>query len=715
MVELVDEIPTGNTVVSALEVTSIVVEPPATDGAEPGELPALPPLALGAPAGAPPSCRGEAPPYDDPADHLSALLDLVTARVGLALATRWQAVGDLAERHPAEREVRALAGITGDGAAALAEAGRRIADQAHRIAARAIASVARGAVLPVVALAGELRLSLAAVELIVAALAPCARGEIRRLYRMLAGDGRRAICDDALVTTFLADGDPRRLDALYAELAADAPLARHGLMSRDARGGLELDPVAVARLRGWPIPASAATVIRAADRQLDELAVDRAALRALMLELAAPRDLEAPARVVIRGRRGSGRHATLAALAALVDRRIACIDASLLPRGAARASALRRELARAAIAGAIPVVSGLELRRAVDPDVASAIAQVVRAHPGPLVVRTSPSALLPVAPGGFELELPALAEPARQRAFAAALDREAVAASPELVAARHRVGPGTLARAARVARRWLDASDADPVAALDAALRAELAGSVGGAAVEVAARATWDDLVLGELTQDGVRTVIGTARYGAAQRAIALFHGPPGTGKTMAASVIAGELGRPLYRVDLVALRAGHRDPERALDAVFDAAHDAGWVIVLDDADRAVTGDGCGPGLDAGELGRRLAAFDGVAIVEARAGREIAALLGRALGLRLGFALPDEAQRARLWAAHVPAGLARDGGLDFAALARVPLSGGQVRRAARRAWILASEERSPLTQHHLERAAALAVHDPVGA
>src|SRR5262249_60075762 len=134
----------------------------------------------------------------------------------------------------------------------------------------------------------------------------------------------------------------------------------------------------LARLRDQPSPRSVATTLRAADRTLDELIADRSVLRSLALELARPRSPDDPVRIVIRGRRRSGRHTTIAALAARVDRRIACIDAAQLPRGPARAEALRRELSRAVIARAIPVASGGALRDGADPAWAMPLTRALR-------------------------------------------------------------------------------------------------------------------------------------------------------------------------------------------------------------------------------------------------------------------------------------------------------------------------------------------------
>ncbi len=80
--------------------------------------------------------------------------------------------------------------------------------------------------------------------------------------------------------------------------------------------------------------------------------------------------------------------------------------------------------------------------------------------------------------------------------------------------------------------------------------------------------------------------------------------------------------------------------------------------------------------------------------------------------MRLHFAMPDEALRARLWAAHVTPEIPTAGSLDFAALAQqFALSGGDIRNAALRAAFLAAQDGVALCQAHLERAVLLEARD----
>ena len=705
-VELIEDIPTGHAAPVTLEVSTIV-DPP--DDPDPDHVPGLAPLAFGAPLArsevAEPA-RGE--PFADAAEHLTALLELLAARATLAIAERWH--GDprgAGVDHLVAPELRARTG--GPTAHQLASARVRIAARAEAVAARTIASLGAGLELPLVELARELALSDLAVELLVAALAPQARGELGRLYRVLAHDAGGVI-DAGVLAALLAGDDARLRDRLCGELAEDRALIRHGLVLRDAHGGLAVDDALLARLRGQPAPRSPASVLRAADRALDELVVHRATLRVLILELAGARDPDQPVRVVIRGRRGSGRHVVIAALAARVDRRIACIDAGQLPHGPGRAAALRHELARAVIARAIPVVSGLEVRGGADPEATRAIAHVLDRHPGPLVVRTAEATVIPLAADAIDVVLAPLTAAERRHCFAVELERHAIAGDAAELAARHWIGPGTIAQVAAAARRRLDRAAEDPTQLVDAVIRQHAAARIGPAASRVTQLASWSQLALPAELRDRLRELIARARHAravfdgwapalhltAARGLGALFHGPRGTGKSLAASLVARELGLALYRVAPLASDEG----ERQLGELFDAAEAGGVILLFDDADALLAGP------LAAVVRARLATFEGIAIFTAPHGRALDPAIQRQLAMRLAFPLPDEPLRAQLWATHIPAPLRVR--LDFAALARrFALSGGDIRNSVLRAAYLAAQDGVALTQAHLERAVRL--------
>jgi SpoVK/Ycf46/Vps4 family AAA+-type ATPase len=241
--------------------------------------------------------------------------------------------------------------------------------------------------------------------------------------------------------------------------------------------------------------------------------------------------------------------------------------------------------------------------------------------------------------------------------------------------------------------------------------------------------ATWDQILLHDELLDSLDELIGRARHGrtvfddwgydarsdAPRGLTAVFHGPSGTGKAMAAGVVARELGVELYRVDLARLAARCAgDPERVLDDLFAAAEDGRLALLFTELDALVARRPAAPPddrlLDA--LAHRLAAFDGLAILSSRHAGALAPALDRLPAMRLGFPVPDEALRAQLWSAHISPQVPTAGRLDVTDLARrFALSGGDIRRSALRAAFLAAQDSSPLTQSHLERAVLLEIRD----
>ena len=717
-----------------------VVDPPApwhAPSAEPETVvadvePALPdllPTALGAPQRRISSTEiSDAAPFVDADEHLGALLDVVAARAAVALAEAWDSgrlSADVEGPHPFEREVVALAGLGGGHAGSqVAVACELLTARAASLSRRVHASLRAGATLPFVDLSDELRLSAVAMQILITVVAPRVRCEIARMYRILGNGASVALCDLSQLTLLLGRAGNAMRDQILDELGPNAPLVRHGIIHRDAHGGLEIDEVLVARLRGQ----TALRTIRRADCELSDLVLDRGALRGFMLELAETRPPEKPLRAVVRGRRGSGRHTLMAALAAKVGRTVACIDASEIPL-----AQLARELTRAALSRAVPVVSNAEVLDGADRDAARQLRQILREHPGPLVLRTGLDGSPPLDPGFVELVLPALSESIRGRVFAKALAAAGIAADGAQLARRYKVAPGTIHRVVTDARARIVRADAAPAehdAIVDEAARQHLATRIGATAQRVTRLASWDQVSLPDEMLDSIRELIGRARHSrtvfddwgyderiATARGItALFYGPPGTGKTMVAGLIARELGLELYRVDLAKVMSKWiGETEKHLGELFDAAEDGRIMLLFDEADslfakrtEVKSSNDRYANLEVNYLLQRLDAFEGVALLTTNLDGSIDPAFKRRLSMRMYFPLPDEELRAQLWAAHVTSRIPTAGVLDYGALARrFPLSGGYIRNSALRAAFLAAQEGTALTQQHLERAVLL--------
>jgi len=688
-------------------------------------------------------------PYESLDEHLEEMLDLTAARAAHAIAVAWHS-GLLSvpaeDSRPFEREVRALLGHVGGYAPdQLAEADQRFSRASARTAGRARSTIATGRRLPLIDLVREFGLSSTAAQVLMVAIAPRIRGQIARLFGILGNDPNRPVVDRYLIEAVIGGNDRQRVAEVARELADDAPLIRYGLVrigfgefGAPLFGTIAVDPVLIERIRGSAAIGALGqvTIVRHADRTLDQLHIPAAIKRDIVLALSAPRQPGRPLRMVIKGRRGSGRHSLIATLAARVGRPVACIDCHRLPRaGKLMAIALRNELFRALLRGCVPVVSGIEVADPADAEGLDQMKQALRAHPGPVVIRAAPEASLPVDPGYVGVTLPPASESDRAEFWRLALDRARLAsADTDGLAARYRIGPGVIEHviAQVVARRANEdgAPDRDDGADLDQVAAQHIATRLSHVAVHVARRARFEQVALPEDVIDSIREFIARSshrktvyeRWGfdakmtSARGLSALFYGPPGTGKSMVAGLIARELGLELYRVDLARVVSKWiGETEKNLAEVFDAAEDGQVVVLFDEADSLFakrtdvkSSVDRYANLEVNYLLQRLDTFEGICILTTNLEGSIDQAFKRRMSLRLHFPFPDEDTRTRLWAAHIPAEVPVQGDFDFSELARrFPISGGYIRNSTLRAAFLAAQENQPLGQSHLLRAIAL--------
>ena len=193
----------------------------------------------------------------------------------------------------------------------------------------------------------------------------------------------------------------------------------------------------------------------------------------------------------------------------------------------------------------------------------------------------------------------------------------------------------------------------------------------------------------------------------------AVFAGPSGTGKTLAARLVAGELGLPLYAVDLSATVSKYiGETERNLEAVFAAAEQTDAVLLFDEAEalfgkRSEVQDARDryANLEISFLLQRMERYDGVAILATNLLGHFDDAFARRLSFCLHFPYPDEGQRVSIWQTVWPPGftLAADVDLDELAL-RHPLSGGHIRNIALAAAHLASARGSAVDDGCLRHA-----------
>ena len=297
----------------------------------------------------------------------------------------------------------------------------------------------------------------------------------------------------------------------------------------------------------------------------------------------------------------------------------------------------------------------------------------------------------------------------------------------DLVAAHFHLGWDSIRAAAGKVRERVSSGDDRP---LDAILwdecRAVSRSPLADLAQRIEPAATWDDIVLPPQSLAVLRSVAAHVRQRAVvyekwgferqgQRGLgisALFCGASGTGKTMAAEVLANELRLDLFRIDLSAIVNKYiGETEKNLRRVFDAAEDSGAILLFDEADalfgkRSEVKDAHDryANIEVSYLLQRIEAYRGLAILTSNMKQSIDGAFLRRIRFVVQFPFPDAAQRMEIWRRIFPAGTPTDG-LVLEQLARLNLSGGNIRNLALGAAFLAADAGQPVGMRHLLMAA----------
>jgi SpoVK/Ycf46/Vps4 family AAA+-type ATPase len=192
----------------------------------------------------------------------------------------------------------------------------------------------------------------------------------------------------------------------------------------------------------------------------------------------------------------------------------------------------------------------------------------------------------------------------------------------------------------------------------------------------------------------------------------ALFVGESGTGKTLAAEVLAADLALDLYRIDLAATVSKYiGETEKNLRRVFEAAEASGAVLLFDEADalfgkRGDVKDSVDryANLEVAYLLQRMESYRGLAILTTNLRSSVDRAFLRRLRFVVQFPFPDAEQRAGIWGRSFPAAAPVDG-IVPERLAQLTVSGGSIRSIALSAAFAAAEEGTPITPAHVLRAA----------
>ncbi len=240
--------------------------------------------------------------------------------------------------------------------------------------------------------------------------------------------------------------------------------------------------------------------------------------------------------------------------------------------------------------------------------------------------------------------------------------------------------------------------------------------------------ASWDDLILPDAQRRILRHIASQARYrmkvyeswgfaAKGRRGLgvsALFAGESGTGKTLAAEVLAHELRLDLYRIDLSAVVSKYiGETEKNLRHVFDSAEEAGAVLLFDEADalfgkRSDVKDSHDrySNIEVGYLLQRMETYQGLAILTTNLKSSLDRAFQRRLRFVVEFPFPDLREREAIWQRAFPPATPTEG-LNPSALAQLKLPGGSIRNIALNAAFLAAEAGRPVVMAHILEAARL--------
>jgi hypothetical protein len=578
--------------------------------------------------------------------------------------------------------------------------------------------------------------------ILLVALAPDVDLRYERLYAYLQDDVTRRRPTVDLALNLVTAGPEEKLEA-RARFGPDAPLVVHGLVTLVADPG-QLPPLLAhvvrpdervvsfllgspgldPRLAGW------CRVTRRAPA-LDCLAVEPETLDALARAIDRARSGR-PFRLHLHGPAGHPGSDVAEMVAATLGLPLLAADvAAGLADGVEPATGARLVATEAELRGAALLVDGVDAWWAAQPW-SRAVSQLIEERDGPTILcGTSawPAGRWPE--GLISLHLPVPGVPLRLQRWRAALGRRGGALPPadlDTLAARYRLTPGQIDDAVTMA---VAASADDPKGPtgerVAAAARAQSGADLASLARRVEPVHRWAELVLPEDSVAQLRELCDRVagrhvvldEWGFGERLSlgrgvnALFAGPSGTGKTMAADIVAGELGLDLFKVDLAGVVSKYiGETEKNLDRIFRAAEGASAILFFDEADalfgrRSEVRDSHDryANVEVSYLLQKMEEHDGVAILATNLRQNLDESFVRRLTFTVHFPFPDEADRRRIWTGIWPSAVPLGSDVDLDVLAaRFKLSGGNIRNVALHAAYLAASDGETVEMPHLLRA-----------
>jgi hypothetical protein len=316
------------------------------------------------------------------------------------------------------------------------------------------------------------------------------------------------------------------------------------------------------------------------------------------------------------------------------------------------------------------------------------------------------------------------------RAWRALTSESITAADLHRLTSLHPLPLDAIGSACRLARGLAavdGAAEAITVEHLQRACRAQARIEVNSLARRVEPRHGWHDLVLPAPQLDQLRTVCSQARHASSvygawcfERTMSLgmglnvlFSGPPGTGKTMAAEVIASDLKVDLLKIDLSQIVSKYiGETEKNLRQLFAQAANANAILLFDEADallgkRSAVKDAHDryANTEVAYLLQKMEEYPGISILTTNLRQNIDEAFTRRMRFIIEFPFPEDEDRLRIWHAVWPREVPLASDVDLPRLAQLfRLSGGSIRNVALAAAFLAAEQGEPVAMRHLMRA-----------
>ena len=599
-------------------------------------------------------------------------------------------------------------------------------------------------------------------DILLVALAPELDLRYERLYAYLQDDVARKRPSVDLALNLLCSSPVERLRR-RAHFNPHAPLFRHELMRLhdDPRAAqptllsssLKLDEQIIRLLVGQEsLDARLAPFCRlvAPRERIEELPLRDELKAALPSLLLGARAAGRPLRLYFHGQKGVGKRRAAEALAARIGAPLLIVDLrQLIDAGADFPPTFRLALREAWFHDAVVYLEGFEVLH--ETANAARLEQLVETlcDDGGFVIISGARPWVPVgrAPTGIlSIEFDEPDYTMRRACWQAELAAAGITIEGrdlDVLAGRFRLLPRQIGEAVSAAEglvRWRaavaheatrashgGAEDRSSVRALFTAARMQSSQDLSSLALQIQPAYTWNDIVLPE---DTLSQLLEICRRVAHQQKVfgewgfagklssgrgvnALFAGLSGTGKTMAAEVIANELELDLYKIDLSGIVSKYiGETEKNLDRIFRAAENANAILFFDEADalfgkRSEVRDAHDryANIEVAYLLQKMEQFDGVAILATNLRGNLDDAFLRRLAFVIHFPFPDEEDRLRIWRNIWPDAvpLADEVDLDFFAR-QFKLSGGNVRNIALAATFLAAEDDCPVGMSHLFRA-----------